>query len=134
MSSIYCGNCNIEIKKDTSLYKGYDLTFCSPTCRCKKINELDKLKTTRHIMNSSYYILEEYNRAKFEKRNSYPTIPKSISSHQISVDTNDLDNFCSPNHLKSIYDTTISYICFISGVSFTVLMYNLQVIYNEFTS
>ena len=134
MSSIYCGHCNIEIKKDTSFYKGYDLTFCSPTCRCKKINELDKLKTTKHIMNSSYYILEEYNRAKFEKRNSYPTIPKSKSSHQISIDTNDLDNFCSPNHLKSVYDTTISYICFISGISFTVLMYNLQVIYNEFTS
>lgn len=142
-TSILCDCCNLVINPSTTIYKGFDLTFCSPICRTKKVTELNKLKAKNYITNSPRYILEQPN---IKRQQSYSsiTIPtqthisaaystSNISNKEIYITSDSLDKKArAKNNFKSMYYAAFNYLCFVSGISFTICIYNLQVIYNEF--
>jgi hypothetical protein len=70
MSLKICHQCQLTIKDNENIYKGYDLSFCSPTCRLKTLNKLGSYPAPLYNQRN----LENVPTNTLKKKKSYSTI------------------------------------------------------------
>ena len=76
-----CNNCNNQINSKNTYYKGYDLTFCSLTCRIIKINELKKNELKKNELKKN-----ELKKNELKNQNlSNKTMKRNISYSSITI-------------------------------------------------
>ena len=74
MNSIICAQCNQSLYTDQTIYRGYDHTFCSVSCRKTKILKL----------NETPHLLPSFLRTPTSKASDY-TIKKNASHSSITI-------------------------------------------------
>lgn len=85
-----CALCNVSICKNNNIYKGYDLTFCSPTCRNVYF------KNNINNLNLKYNWFKNANKKSYSK--DLNKISIKIIDNNIINNNNDINNNGNNNY------------------------------------